>query len=78
MIRNTSYGRMIRPSCSSQHQTGFMFGECQRKSITLQCLVPTVKHGDGSVMICAAISSYPAGPMIDPNSRITARDNVDV
>jgi len=78
MAGNTSYGQMIRPSCSSQHQAGFMFGECQRKTIILQCLVPTVIHGDGSVMIWAAISWYPAGPIIDPNSRITARVYVGV
>ena len=78
MTGNTSYGQMIRPSCSSQHQAGFMFGECQRKTIILQCLAPTVIHRDGSVMIWAAISWYPAGPIIDPDSRITARGYVGV
>jgi hypothetical protein len=29
-----------------------------------ECLVPTVKHGGGSVMISAAISWYSAGPII--------------
>jgi len=31
---------------------------------TNECLFPTVKHGDGSVMICIAISSYYAGLVI--------------
>jgi hypothetical protein len=78
MIGNTSYGQMCRPSCSSQNQARFMFGEYQRKTIILQCLVPTMKHEDGSMMIWAAISWHPAGHIIDPNSRITARDYVGI
>lgn len=78
MTGNTSCGQMSRPSCNSQHQAGFMFGECQMKTIIHQCLVPTVKLADGSVMIWAAISRHHTGPIIDPNSRITVRDYVDI
>jgi len=35
-----------------------------------ECLVPTVNHGDGSVMIWASISWYSAGPIITLNGRI--------
>ena len=44
----------------------------------LKCLVPNVKHGEGSVMIWAAMSWYYASPIIDPNSLITAGDYVDM
>jgi hypothetical protein len=39
-----------------------------------ECLVPTVKHGDGYVMTWAAVSWYSAGPIITLNGRITASD----
>jgi len=43
-----------------------------------ECLVPTVKHGGGSVMIWAAISSYSAGLVITMNGQITSSDYVDI
>jgi len=42
------------------------------------CLVPTVKHGGGSVMVWAAISWYSAGPIIRLHGRITSGDYVDI
>ncbi|PNF30549.1 hypothetical protein B7P43_G09949 [Cryptotermes secundus] len=36
-----------------------------------------VKHGDRSVMVRAAISWWPVGPIITLNGRITARKYVD-
>jgi hypothetical protein len=78
IIINTSYGQMSRPSYSSKRQAGFMFGVWQRKPIVLQCLIPTVKHGSGSVMIWAAVSWYLPGSIIDPDGQITARDYVDI
>jgi len=38
------------------------------------CVVPTVKRGDGSVMIWTAISWYSAGPVITLSGPIAARD----
>lgn len=42
------------------------------------CLLPTVKHGGGSVMVWAAISWYSMGPMITLHGRITAKDYVSI
>jgi hypothetical protein len=39
-------------------------------------LVPTVKHKGGSLMVWAAISWNPAGPMITFHGRTTARDKL--
>ena len=41
-------------------------------------LVPTLKYGDRSVTIWAAISWYSAGPIITVNGRITTSDNMDI
>jgi hypothetical protein len=35
MTENMLYGQMSCPSCCSQHQSRFMFGECRRKPIIL-------------------------------------------
>ncbi|GFV03902.1 DDE_3 domain-containing protein [Trichonephila clavipes] len=35
------------------------------------CLLPTVKHGDGSVMIWAVVSWFSAGLIVTLNGRIT-------
>jgi len=43
-----------------------------------ECLVPTLKHGGGSMTIWAAVSWYSAGPLITLNSQITASDCVDI
>jgi len=45
-----------------------------QEAYTAACLVPTVKHADGSVTIWAAISWYSAGPVITVSGRIAARD----
>jgi len=55
-----------------------MYEERSRKPINPECLVPTVKHGARSVMICAAISWYSVGPIIFLIGRITSSDYVDI
>jgi hypothetical protein len=41
-----------------------------KKACKPECLVPTVKHGDGSVMIWASVYWYSASPIIALNGRI--------
>jgi len=43
-----------------------------------ECLVPTIVHGSGSVMIWVASSWYSAVPIITLNGRITASDYIDI
>jgi hypothetical protein len=48
---NAWYGQMSRPSCSYVSRT-------PKEAYNLGCLVPTVKHWGGSVMVWAAILWY--------------------
>jgi hypothetical protein len=41
------------------------------------CLVPTVKHVGGSVMVWAAMSWYTPGSIVTVHGRITAREDLD-
>jgi hypothetical protein len=43
------------------------------------CLVPTIKHGGGSVMLLGSniVVQYYVGPIITLDGRITAKENVD-
>jgi hypothetical protein len=43
-----------------------------------ECLVATVEHGSGTVIIWTATSSYYAGPIITLHGRTTASDYVDI
>jgi hypothetical protein len=47
------------------------------RAYNLECLVPTVKRGVGSVVVWAAISWYSVGRIITPHGQITAREYVD-
>lgn len=49
-----------------------------REAYHSDCLLPTVKHGGGSVMIWAAISWYSAGPIIQITGRMTANEHLDI
>ena len=51
------YIMMSHPSHYSQHQAGFIVWTSPKEAYNPECLVPTVKHGGGSVTIWAAISS---------------------
>jgi hypothetical protein len=42
-----------------------------------ECLVPTVKHEEDSVMTWAAVSWYSLGPIIALRGRITTKEHVD-
>jgi hypothetical protein len=51
-----------------------VFGEHPRKPTFRSALVPTVKHGEGSVMVWAAMSWYSVGLIIILHGGITARE----
>jgi hypothetical protein len=42
-----------------------------------ECLVPTIKHGGGSVMVSAEILWHSVDPIITLHGRITAREYMD-
>jgi hypothetical protein len=48
-----------------------------KEACNLECLVLTVKHRGGSVMVWAAILWYSIGPIITLHGQIIARDHVD-
>jgi hypothetical protein len=60
---------MSCPSCCSLHQEEL----APKEAYHLECLVPTVKHMRGSVMVWAAISQYSVGPIIALQGQITPR-----
>ena len=70
-------GQMCRPAHRSHHQARFVFGECPRKPIIPESLLPTVIHGGRSVMIWAAVSWYATG-LINYSGRITTSDYMDL
>jgi hypothetical protein len=53
------------------------FWRSPKEAHNAECLVQTVKHGGGSVMVWVAIPWYSDAPIITLQGRITARDYVD-
>jgi hypothetical protein len=51
--------------------------ENTKEAYNQECLVPTAKHKEGSVLVWAAILWYSVGPIITFHGRITAREYVD-
>jgi hypothetical protein len=47
------------------------------KAYNPECLVPTVKHRKGSVMVWAVTSWYPVSPIITLHGKIIAREYTD-
>jgi hypothetical protein len=48
-----------------------------KEAYNAECLVPTVKRGEGSTMVWAAILLYSVGPIITLHGRITERECVN-
>ena len=49
-----------------------------KEAFNSDCLLPTVKHGGGSVMIWGAVSWKSAGSMISLHGRINSRDYLGI
>ena len=71
----TSFRIFCSPWCCHWCSQGNIW-RTPKETYNPNCLVPTVKHGGGSVMVWAAISWYSAGP-ITLHDRITG-DYVDI
>jgi hypothetical protein len=54
------------------------FWRTPKEAYNPECLLPTVKHGGGSVMILTATSWYSVGPIITLNGQIAAIDYVEI
>jgi hypothetical protein len=78
MLRCINDGiKTIKPG----HQTTGNTTHCQIRCIilhavpcNLECLIPAMKEGGGSVMVCIAILWYTIGSIITLNAQITARE----
>ncbi|KMQ86560.1 transposable element tcb1 transposase [Lasius niger] len=62
----------------TKHEGRVYVWRTPKEAYNPDCLLPTVKHGSGSVMIWATISWYSAGPIITLNGRITANEYLDI
>jgi hypothetical protein len=58
--------------------SGRVYVRTPKEAYNPEFLVPTVKHGGGSVIIWAATCWYSAGPIITLQGQITASDYVDI
>jgi len=66
---------MVR--CVILHIPNIRLGLClenTQDACNPECLVPSVKRGGRSAMICTGLSWYSAGPVITLNGQITAGD----
>ena len=49
-----------------------------KETYDVVCLLSTVKHGRGSILICVAIFWYSAYPLIDVTDQITVNEYLDI
>jgi hypothetical protein len=59
MIRSDELSYMVFPATRRVY-----ISRTPKEAYNLECLVPTVRHGGGCVMVLAAISWYSVGPII--------------
>ncbi|GFX87388.1 transposable element Tcb1 transposase [Trichonephila clavipes] len=74
---NKSSGRMNRRSPYSKPPDAFVW-RTHKEAFAPECIVPTVKHGGGSLMVWGAISWRGLGPLVTLHGKVKAAHYVNI